>query len=55
MFVACQLISKMPVKEIVRAVCWKLVWGPPAALISLASFSVRGGIYRTASLKLDAG
>src|SRR5205814_5623166 len=54
-FVACQLISKMPVKEIVRAVCWKLVWGPPAALISLASFSVRGGIYRTASLKLDAG
>src|SRR5436190_24223503 len=40
-FVACQLISKMPVKEIVRAVSWKLVWWPPAALISLASSSVR--------------
>jgi len=37
----------MPVKGNCPRVCWKLVWGLPAALIFLASFSVRGGIYRT--------
>ena len=50
-FVACQLISKMPVKgNCPRGVLEARV-GASSALIFLASFSVRGGIYRTMSLK----